>query len=298
MVTFANVVPRNPGLFSRMPTAAPWSGALTPARMDVRARAQLGNLEVSSYVEAFADLDGTYALDELAASIYEMYASNWKRLWDSLLAEYDILHPNATISTQTRELTDANTETRNLSRVDAGTTTRTGQGTSDSTRTGGMTDTTSASSSSKEDTTGQSSESRTGQQNHFGVGGSSAIPADSDSGNTSGNTSTGVTGSDSSSGQSKTVFDNLRDAGSTTNTDNESRNDTVTDSGTVANAGNQSETIKLDSKGASTLHTHQDLVSEEVLLRTGVAHQFLDLVIRDVQHETCARIWVREGIMR
>lgn len=298
MVTFANVVPRSPGLFARMPNTAPWSGALTPARMDVRARAQLGNLEVSSYVEAFADLDGSYDLDELAASIYEMYSSNWKRLWDALLAQYDILHPNATISTQTRELSDSNTETRNLSRVDAGTTTRTGQGTTDSTRTGGTTDTKSESSSSKEDTTGQSNESRTGQQNHFGVGGASAIPADSDSGNTSGNTSTGMTGSDSSNGQYKTVYDNLRDAGSTTSSDNESRNDTVTDSGTVANTGNQSETITLDSKGASTLHTHQELVSEEVLLRTGVAHQFLDLVIRDVQHETCARIWVREGIMR
>lgn len=100
------------GLFSHMPQDI-WGTDLDPSFLDIETFTAIGGLSPSPLFLHFVR-DGVLDHDGLARLIHQHYGKNWKRLWDALKAEYDIMITTSTDEkrTSTRERSD--TETRDL----------------------------------------------------------------------------------------------------------------------------------------------------------------------------------------
>ena len=295
MKTFGETFSPTNGIFSHMPTDAPWSGVLTPSRMDVKAWASLRDLEVSMLTDALSPA-GVTNVSEIAAIVYEMYQSNWKRLWDALIVEYDILAPSSLEMTRTVTTENDDLETRNLSRTDGSTNTHTDAGSSQNIRTGGSTTTSESDGVTEADGTTSATETLTDTDSRWGIGGASDTPTEKSVTTRPTSGTSHDEGTTSQSGTEGLVYNDLKDASSDTRTASDTMSGTSADTGTVANTGNKTETETIDQKGASSLNSHQELITEEVVLRTGVGANFLALVIGDVRREVCARVWRRGDV--
>ena len=111
------------GLFSHMSRDI-WGTALDPSLLDIELYAAIGNLTASPLFTHFVR-DGVLDHDGLARLIHQHYGKNWKRLWDALLAEYNIMitTSNDEKRTYTRDRND--TERRDLTGTKRGATTGT-----------------------------------------------------------------------------------------------------------------------------------------------------------------------------
>lgn len=295
MKTFGEVFPKRTGLFSHMPNDAPWAGALIPERMDIQTWASLRSLDISPLTEAYIE-NGALDIAELAGSIYDQYQSNWRKLWNTLIADYDLMMPDSKTITRTSNETEDDKETRDLHTSDGGTITRSDETTGTDIRTGGSTTTDSGTESVDSTNNDSVTATTTVNEGLYGVGASGDVnttksvttaPTSTNSiGNTAGETTS----------ESELVYNALKDAHDATTTGNESRSLTGSDTGTVENERTRSLTETEEYSGASPLHTHGKLITEEVNLRSGSFANFLDIVIQDVRRSTCRLVWARSSL--
>lgn len=134
------------GLFTNMPQII-WGDSLDPSLIDVELFTRIGNLETSPLVDYYT-VEGVLDTEKLSALLFQRYGSNWKRIWDALLAEYDIMLTSTldetrliardTADTETRDLTDTSEGTISADNRNDGSTTRSGSvsrsGSTDTTR--------------------------------------------------------------------------------------------------------------------------------------------------------------------
>lgn len=122
------------GLFSNMPQTI-WGVSLDPSLIDIELFTRIGALEASPLVDYYTE-DGVLDTEQLARLLYQRYGSNWQRIWDALVVEYDIMITSTldetraiardTTGTETRDLTDKQTGTVEDETSSGGSTTRTG----------------------------------------------------------------------------------------------------------------------------------------------------------------------------
>ena len=122
------------GLFSNMPQTI-WGASLDPSLIDIELFTRIGKLETSPLVDYYT-VGGVLDTEQLARLLYQRYGSNWQRIWDALVVEYDIMITSTTdetrsiardtTGTETRDLTDTQTGTVGDETSTDGSTTRTG----------------------------------------------------------------------------------------------------------------------------------------------------------------------------
>ena len=127
------------GLFSHMPQSI-WGTALDPSLLDIELYTAIGNLTASPLFMHFVR-DGALDHDGLARLIHQHYGKNWKRLWDALLAEYNIMITTSNDEKRTYTRDHSDTERRDLTGTKRGTTTGTDADTLSQVRTGSVTHT-------------------------------------------------------------------------------------------------------------------------------------------------------------
>ena len=124
------------GLFSHMPRGV-WGTTLDPSLLDIELYTSIGNLSASPLFTHFVR-DGVLNHDGLADLIYQHYGKNWKRLWDALLVEYNIMITTSNDEKRTYTRDRSDTERRDLTGTKRGTTTGTDTGTLSQVRTGSV----------------------------------------------------------------------------------------------------------------------------------------------------------------
>lgn len=124
------------GLFSHMPQAI-WGSALDPSLLDIELFTAIGNLTPSPLFMHFVR-DGVLDHDGLARLIHQHYGKNWKRLWDALIAEYNIMITTSNDEKRTYTRDRSDTERRDLTGTKRGTTTGTDTGTLSQVRSGSV----------------------------------------------------------------------------------------------------------------------------------------------------------------
>ena len=124
------------GLFSHMPQVI-WGTDLDPSLLDIELFTTIGNLTASPLFTHFVR-DGVLDHDGLARLIYQRYGKNWKRLWDALLVEYNIMITTSNDEKRTYTRDRSDTERRDLTGTKRGTTTGTDTGTLSQVRSGSV----------------------------------------------------------------------------------------------------------------------------------------------------------------
>lgn len=124
------------GLFSHMPQDI-WGTVLDPSFMDIEVFTAIGGLSASPLFLHYVR-DGALDHDGLARLIYQHYGKNWKRLWDALLAEYNIMITTSNDEKRTYTRDRSDTERRDLTGTKRGTTTGTDTGTLSQVRSGSV----------------------------------------------------------------------------------------------------------------------------------------------------------------
>lgn len=124
------------GLFSHMPRDI-WGTALDPSLLDIELHTAIGNLTASPLFTHFVR-DGVLDHNGLARLIYQHYGKNWKRLWDALLVEYNIMITTSNDERRTYTRDRSDTERRDLTGTKRGTTTGTDTGTLSQVRSGSV----------------------------------------------------------------------------------------------------------------------------------------------------------------
>lgn len=124
------------GLFSHMPRSI-WGTALDPSFLDIELYTAIGNLTASPLFMHFVR-DGVLDHDGLARLIHQHYGKNWKRLWDALIAEYNIMITTSNDEKRTYTRDRSDTERRDLTGTKRGTTTGTDTGTLSQVRSGSV----------------------------------------------------------------------------------------------------------------------------------------------------------------
>lgn len=124
------------GLFSHMSQDI-WGTALDPSLLDIELYTSIGNLTASPLFTHFVR-EGVLDHDGLARLIFQHYGKNWKRLWDALLAEYNIMITTSNDEKRTYTRDRSDTERRDLTGTKRGTTTGTDTGTLSQVRTGSV----------------------------------------------------------------------------------------------------------------------------------------------------------------
>lgn len=124
------------GLFSHMSQDI-WGTALDPSLLDIELFTAIGSLTASPLFTHFVR-DGVLDHDGLARLIHQHYGKNWKRLWDALLAEYNIMITTSNDEKRTYTRDRSDTERRDLTGTKRGTTTGTDTGTLSQVRSGSV----------------------------------------------------------------------------------------------------------------------------------------------------------------
>jgi len=124
------------GLFSHMPQSI-WGTALDPSLLDIELFTTIGNLTASPLFMHYVR-DGVLDHDGLARLIHQHYGKNWKRLWDALLAEYNIMITTSNDEKRTYTRDRSDTERRDLKGTKRGTTTGTDTGSLSQVRSGSV----------------------------------------------------------------------------------------------------------------------------------------------------------------
>lgn len=124
------------GLFSHMPQDI-WGTALDPSLLDIELFTAIGNLTASPLLTHFVR-DGVLDHNGLARLIYQHHGKNWKRLWDALLVEYNIMITTSNDEKRTYTRDHSDTERRDLTGTKRGTTTGTDTGTLSQVRSGSV----------------------------------------------------------------------------------------------------------------------------------------------------------------
>ena len=124
------------GLFSHM-TQDIWGTALDPSLLDIELFTTIGSMTASPLFTHFVR-DGVLDHDGLARLIHQHYGKNWKRLWDALLAEYNIMITTSNDEKRTYTRDRSDTERRDLTGTKRGTTTGTDTGTLSQVRSGSV----------------------------------------------------------------------------------------------------------------------------------------------------------------
>lgn len=124
------------GLFSHMSQDI-WGTALDPSLLDIELFTAIGNMTASPLFMHFVR-DGALNHDGLARLIHQHYGKNWKRLWDALLAEYNIMITTSNDEKRTYTRDRSDTERRDLTGTKRGTTTGTDTGTLSQVRSGSV----------------------------------------------------------------------------------------------------------------------------------------------------------------
>lgn len=123
------------GLFSNMPDTI-WGPDFDPSFVDIELFTRLGGLQASPLMEHYVDALGVLDTSSLADLLFQRYGSNWQRVWDSLLVEYDIMLTSTldetrsvardTTGTETRDLMDISGGSVGIDQTSGGSATRTG----------------------------------------------------------------------------------------------------------------------------------------------------------------------------
>ena len=124
------------GLFSHMSQDI-WGTALDPSLLDIELYTAIGAMTASPLFMHFVR-DGVLDHDGLARLIHQHYGKNWKRLWDALIAEYNIMITTSNDEKRTYTRDRSDTERRDLTGTKRGTTTGTDTGTLSQVRTGSV----------------------------------------------------------------------------------------------------------------------------------------------------------------
>ena len=124
------------GLFSHMQQDI-WGTALDPSLLDIELFTAIGNLTASPLFMHFVR-DGALDHVGLARLIHQHYGKNWKRLWDALIAEYNIMITTSNDEKRTYTRDRSDTERRDLTGTKRGTTTGTDTGTLSQVRSGSV----------------------------------------------------------------------------------------------------------------------------------------------------------------
>lgn len=124
------------GLFSNMPRTI-WGNALDPSLLDIELYTAIGNLTASPLFMHFVR-EGALDHAGLARLIHQHYGKNWKRLWDALIAEYNIMITTSNDEKRTYTRDRSDTERRDLTGTKRGTTTGTDTGTLSQVRSGSV----------------------------------------------------------------------------------------------------------------------------------------------------------------
>ena len=124
------------GLFSNMQQDI-WGTALDPSLLDIELYTAIGGLTASPLFMHFVR-DGALDHVGLARLIHQHYGKNWKRLWDALLAEYNIMITTSNDEKRTYTRDRSDTERRDLTGTKRGTTTGTDTGTLSQVRSGSV----------------------------------------------------------------------------------------------------------------------------------------------------------------
>ena len=124
------------GLFSNMQQDI-WGSALDPSLLDIELYTAIGNLSASPLFTHFVR-DGSLDHVGLARLIHQHYGKNWKRLWDALIAEYNIMITTSNDEKRTYTRDRSDTERRDLRGSKRGTTTGTDTGTLSQVRSGSV----------------------------------------------------------------------------------------------------------------------------------------------------------------
>lgn len=124
------------GLFTHMPQDI-WGTALNPSFLDIELYTAIGNLTASPLFMHFVR-DGVLDHDGLARLIHQHYGKNWKRLWDALKAEYNIMITTSNDEKRTYTRDRSDTERRDLTGTKRGTATGTDTGTLSQVRSGSV----------------------------------------------------------------------------------------------------------------------------------------------------------------
>ena len=124
------------GLFSHMSQDI-WGTALDPSLLDIELYTAIGGMTASPLFMHFVR-DGALDHNGLARLIHQHYGKNWKRLWDALLAEYNIMITTSNDEKRTYTRDRSDTERRDLTGRKRGTTTGADTGTLSQVRTGSV----------------------------------------------------------------------------------------------------------------------------------------------------------------
>lgn len=102
------------GLFSAMPQDI-WGPDFDPSMLDIELFTRIGALESSPLTDFYVDAtSGDLDTEALAKLLFQKYGANWKRIWDALVIEYDILLTSTLDETRTTTRDNTALETRAL----------------------------------------------------------------------------------------------------------------------------------------------------------------------------------------
>src|SRR5699024_5815811 len=118
----ADVLSPDDGLFSNMPQDI-WGASFDPSLVDIELFTRIGELEVSPTTRHFVR-NGALNTPELSRLLYQRYHRNWERIWDALIAEYDIMLTSTSDETRTVARATDDLETRALEGKEGGTLSR------------------------------------------------------------------------------------------------------------------------------------------------------------------------------
>lgn len=124
------------GIFSNMPQEI-WQGDLDPSSLDIELWTRIGGLEAAPLFKFFIAND-TLDVAGLAKLLYSRYHNNWQKMWNALLADYDVLLTSSNNESRTVERISDNTETRDLVDAEDVSSTEQQTGTNSNTRTGSV----------------------------------------------------------------------------------------------------------------------------------------------------------------
>lgn len=218
------------GIFSAMPQSI-WNDDLDPASLDIELWTRIGELDAAPLFRFFI-VDDTLDVNGLAKLLFSRYHNNWEKMWNALLADYDVL------------LTSSNNETRSVERV------------SDATETRNLTDAEDASVVGEE--TGTTSNNRTGaiardenQRTNYGS------TVSSDATRTSKDSESGTESVKDTVSEITDGTDRLVKSGAEVTADNssETRNLTGSETGIISKATTEGGTVSTDSSETGTIGT-------------------------------------------
>lgn len=218
------------GLFSNMPDDI-WGPDFDPSMLDIELFTRVGRLDTSPLADYFTT-NGVLDTAGLAKLVHQRYRSNWKRIWDALQVEYNIMLTTSVDETRTSKRATSGTETRDLTGTNRGTVGNVSSNDGSTVRTGSLS--TSSDSETTKNLTDTETRALTGSTKESGTEGVD----ETTSRNTTGDSTVTYAGSEKTS----------RSEDETTSGDS-----TLTISGTETTSGSDEETRDLAKRNTGTV---------------------------------------------